>query len=285
MSRIFEALQQSMPEMAPTGADPSQAFPDLLTKINSDVAALSEAPSFRIPTSPESRLFASNAPNSLGAEKIRSLVGRLRHAQKRRGLKRVLVTSAVRGEGKSMMSSNLAITLAAYGEETLLIDGDLHKPALARLFGVNPPERSFANWWSNRDNISRHLFRSEGMPLWFLPAGMCREQPLAMIQSVQTAELIKQLGDWFSWIIIDSPPLAALSDASIWASMSDAVLLLLRQGKTPKKQLSAAMESLDKSKIFGVVLNDAKSTEGKYYREYYSGAPHQAPVSRAATAK
>jgi receptor protein-tyrosine kinase len=279
MSRIFAALQQSIPEMAPIGADPTETLPALLAKPSGDLSSLGEVPSFSIPTASEKRLFAFNDPNCLGAEKIRAVAARLRYAQQRRALKKVLVASAVRGDGKTMMSSNLALTLASHGEKTLLIDGDLHKPSLSSLLGVNHQERGFANWWAERDDIVSYLHKADRMPLWFFPAGTCHEQPLTVIQSAQTAELVKQLGEWFSWVIIDSPPLVPLADAGIWATISDAVLLLLRQAKTPKKELRKGLESLDKSKIFGIVLNDATTTEEKYYREYYRDSTRQAKAA------
>jgi receptor protein-tyrosine kinase len=212
------------------------------------------------------------------------VAARLRYAQQRRPLKKILVTSAVRGDGKTMMSSNLALTLASHGENTLLIDGDLHKPSLGSLLGVDCQGKGLANWWRQRDDISRYLHKADRIPLWFLPAGACDEQPLTVIQSSQIADLVRQVAEWFSWVVIDSPPLVPLADAGVWATMSDAVLLLTRQAKTPKKELRKGMESLDKSKIFGVILNDAKSTEEKYYREYYRESPRQAK-SAAASAK
>jgi capsular exopolysaccharide synthesis family protein len=272
MSRIFEALQQSNPELVDTigaGTDSAKAVSPLVAALSGHSLSLDEAPRFTIPADPESRLVASTEPNSLAAESLRVLASRLRQAQQRRTIKKLVVTSAVRADGKSTISLNLALTLAAHGERTLLIDGDLHQPSLAKLLQVDG-DRGFATWSETREPIRSLLHRAEDLPLWFLPSGTCHGQPLALIHSNETAELLDQLGTWFSWVVIDSPPLVPLADANIWATMANAVLLLVRQGVTPKEALLKSVESLDKSKLFGVIMNGATATGERYYREYYS---------------
>ena len=273
MSRVFEALQRADPELTRSleeGDKSSDGISQFVATLSSEFAALDEALPFAIPESPEARLVSWNDPNSFAAENLRILSARLRQAQQRRSLKKVLVTSAIQGDGKSAISANLAITLAAHGEKTLLIDGDLHQPTLSKSFRVDG-ERGFSTWHNNPEAVTSLLYRAEGVPLWFLPAGMCHEQPLSLIQSQKTSELLKQLAGWFSWIVIDSPPLLPLGDASIWATMSDAVLLLARQGVTPKKVFLKSVASIDRSKLFGIVMNDANANEERYYRAYYSG--------------
>jgi capsular exopolysaccharide synthesis family protein len=272
MSRVFEALQQSSPELSNIGSmgtDSSGSMSPLVAAFNGQSASFDEVVAFNVPNNPELRLVAVNEPDSLAAENLRVLASRLRNAQQRRTVKKLVVTSAVRGDGKSTVSLNLALTLAAQGERTLVIDGDLHQPSLSRLLGVNG-DRGFATWFETRGSVRPFLHRTERLPLWFLPAGLCAAQPLALIQSEQTAELLNQLGSWFSWVIIDSPPLVPLADANIWATMADAILLLVRQGITPKQALTKSIESLDKSKLFGVVMNEANTVGERYYREYYS---------------
>ena len=273
MSRVFEALQRANPELS-RPLDRFEESPDDVSQfaaaLTGQFAALEDAPSFAIPESPEARLIAWTDPNSMAAERLRALSSKLRHAQQRQSVKKLLVTSAVRGDGKSAISANLAITLATHGEKTLLIDGDLHQPTLAKTLEIDG-ERGFATWHKNPGRISDLLHRAQGAPLWFLPAGICPEQPLTLIQSEKTAELLKELSACFSWIVIDSPPLVPLADANIWANMSDAVLLLARQGLTPKRAFLKGVESLDRSKLFGVIMNDASTNEERYYQAYYSG--------------
>jgi len=270
MSRIFEALQQANPELGRTLSE-SPEGPEALTPFAATLigesAALEEASQFPLPTDTESRLVAWLEPNSLAAENFRALSARLRHTQRRKSLKTIQVTSAVRGDGKSTISANLAITLAAHGERTLLLDGDLHQSSLASTLQVEG-EHGFADWCERSEPVANLLSKADGLPLWFLPAGICVDQPLTILQSPRTSELLKLLTSWFSWIIIDSPPLVPLIDARVWATMSDTVLLVARQGITPKKALTKSLEGFDKSKLFALVMNDAIPQEERYYRDY-----------------
>jgi len=272
MSRIFEALQRANPELnRPTDLrDAPEGLSQLVDTLSGEYARLEDVPRFIIPNSPERRLIAWSEPNSLAGENLRALSARLRTAQQRRSLKKILITSAIRGDGKSTVSANLAITLATHGERTLLIDGDLHKPTLSKSLGIDG-DQGLATWHENREPIVGLLRRAESIPLWFLPAGLCRSQALNLIQSEKTAELLKDLSGCFSCIVIDSPPLVPLADAGVWATMSDSVVLVARQGFTPKKALLKAADSIDRSKLFGIVLNDAKAGEERYYKAYYSG--------------
>jgi capsular exopolysaccharide synthesis family protein len=283
MSRVFEALQQANLEMGVPISDPAESpegMSQFAVTFGADFSLLDEASRFVIPDFAAARLAAWNDPNSMAAERFRALAARLRHAQQRRTVKKILVTSAVRGDGKSTVSVNLAITLAAQGEKTLLIDGDLHQPALGRALAVDS-ERGFADCCETSEPVTNLLQRAESLPLWFFPAGKCESQPLTLLQSPQASELLKQLAGWFSWIVIDSPPLAPLADSSVWARMSDAVLLLARQSATPKKALLKGVETLDKSKIFALLMNDSSADEERYYRDYYKRSGNIAIAHKA----
>jgi capsular exopolysaccharide synthesis family protein len=282
MSRVFEALQRANPELGSSmvrdGAS-SEALSEWVSTLSGESPVLEDGANFGISRLPEARLFAWTDPNSLAAENLRALSAKLRDAQQRRSLKKLLVTSAIRGDGKSTISSNLAITLAAHGEKTLLIDGDLHSPSLSETLGVRT-KRGLATWHEDSEPIGNLIYRADTLPLWFLPGGECEEQPLKLIQSERTAALLKQLAMWFSWIVIDSPPLVPLADSSTWATMSDAVLLVARQGHTAKKAFVKGVGSLDRSKLFSIVMNDAHTNEERYYRSYYSSGVRNARNSK-----
>jgi len=274
MSRIFEALQQANTELGRSLSEISesaQSLSQFSTALIGEAPAMEEAPQFSLPTDPQSRLVAWTEPHSLAAENFRGLSARLRQAQQRRPLNRVLITSPVKGDGKSTISLNLAITLAAHGDKTLLVDGDLHQRGLASTLEVTD-DRGLADWCERSEILPNVLHRAEGLPLWLLPAGFCQDQPLKALQSSRASELLKQLGNWFSWIVIDSPPLVPLTDGNVWAAMSDAVLLVVREGVTAKRALEKALESVEKSKLFAVVMNDATPQEARYYREYGNAA-------------
>lgn len=270
MSKIFEALQQSNPEMNSCVRLPDAPIPGsaLLASVTGEYTDLDQVATFRIPAVSSGRLIVATEPHSLASTKIRAMVARLRHIQQVRGIKKILITSAACGDGKTTFSANLAIALAMHGDKTLLINGDLHQPALDRLLQVDG-QNGFSDWNGERPIVDL-LRRALNLPLWFLPAGS-GEDSLMKVQSATTPELLRRMGNLFSWIIIDSPPLLPLADSSVWNTMVDGVLLLVRQGATPKKVLLKALESFDKSKLLGVIMNDAVSTEEKYLRYYYAG--------------
>ena len=271
MSRIFDALQRSNAEMN-VAAGPSNLESELpagLAQLMPKHPNLDGVSTFELSPPPEARLIASTEPQSLGSEKLRVLAARLRFAQQRKQLVRVLVTSSVRGDGKSFLSSNLAITFARQGAKTLLIDGDLYQSKLPWMLGAKA-SRGLCNWWREGGHPAAYLQKVESLPLWLLPAGVTEEEPQTILQTKQMSQMMQQLEESFTWIIIDSPPLIPVADASIWGSMSDAHILVVREQFTPRRLLDKAMESLDKSKIFALVMNETTAkVEERHYRGYY----------------
>jgi capsular exopolysaccharide synthesis family protein len=234
---------------------------------------LRSAATFPIPASPERRLVAITDRLGFGAEKLRMLSARIKYAQHRGGLKRLLVTSTIVGEGKTTITANLAVMLAQQQQQVLLIDGDLHQSALTALFGLSP-RPGLGEWWQRQGDINDFTYHAEGLPLWVFPAGKAVEQPLTMLHSAEFQQLIQNISSRFDWVVIDSPPLAPLADAATWATMADGILLVARKAVTPKKLLEASVTLLDRSKVLGIVLNDAEVEEERYYAKYYdhSGA-------------
>ena len=271
MSRVFEALQQlNAGAIGPaTERDPLTDSPSVLAALGNDFAQFDSVREFRVPAVAGSRLVSLSEPHTLAAEKLRGLAASLRQMRARRNGNRLLMASAVRGDGKSMMSANLAITLATQGERTLLIDGDLHKPTLHHLLGVRE-RRGFTNWTDQKSSIADYLLRESSMPLWFLPAGDAVEQPLTKIQLPATSGLLSKLANSFEWIIVDSPPVMPLADSGVWSTMCDWVLLVVREGLTPKAALTKTVDAIDRTKLCATILNDAVSSESKYYRQYYT---------------
>lgn len=277
MSWIFEALQQA--ELDRTGfLGPEQrlAVTEVLRATEQDIE---EGKDLQQPFQqksvlhsailPDSHLVAVTHPWSIGAEKFRFLALRLRQLQQRRRLKKVLVTSTVPEEGKSFVSANLALTLARKGEQrVLLIEGDLRRPTLASNLGVgNHPGLSECFLGNRRLSAAVHYI--EDLGLWFLPAGYPPKNPIETMQSGQVTEQIDVLCSSFDWIVIDSPPLLPLADASIWSRMVDGTLLVARQGRTRKREFKRGLEMLEKSAILGIIVNDCIGADHADYYEHY----------------
>lgn len=270
LQRLQAPLNLMAEPSSPTlrNADVARLLPDPTMEDESYGSELMGVDRFVISDSPEHRLVAINEPAGVGAERLRTLASRLKRAQQRYGIKKLLVTSAVPGEGKTMISANVAITLAMHRQRTLIIDGDLRGGSLGGLFNtVN--QSGLADWWESKGPIMRALCRAERLPLWVLPAGKYHDRPLCILQSPEFVDLLVELSAMFDWIVIDSPPLTPFADAATLANLSDAVLLVTRQGVTPKKLLREALKAIDGARIVATVLNEATVHDQQYYHRYY----------------
>lgn len=292
MSHIFEALQRAEAERS--GGDHttvSDSAADLLERalaLQTDQPDPAVAPRRRegdyplnlellatslavVPTpGSDARLVCLTDQGSLAAEKFRVLGLRLRNLREKRQLKRIVVTSTIPEEGKTLSAANLALNQARSKVlRTLLIDGDLRRPALASRFGLSRWMPGLADCLSGDKRLSDVICKVQGTNLWFLPAGEPPENPLELMQSGRTADLLNTLGSLFDWIIIDSPPLFPLADAAFWARLSDGVLLVVREGVTEKKPLQKVSETLDGSLILGVIVNSCSDgNHQNYYQRY-----------------
>jgi capsular exopolysaccharide synthesis family protein len=228
---------------------------------------------------PESRLVSLTDRDSLGAEKFRFLAVRLRQLQQNGTLKKILVTSTIPEEGKSVVSANLALALAGKKKQkVLLLEGDMRRPVLAQQFGLGQVA-GLCEWLRNDACAPANLYYLEGADLWFLPAGRPPENPLELMQSGRLADLLAQLTSSFDWIVIDSPPVLPLADASVWSKFVDGVLLVAREGRTEKRELKRGLQALEQCNLLGVVLNSCSSTDHSNYYHRYNAAAPQSPAS------
>ena len=167
---------------------------------------------------------------------------------------------------------DVAVTLAKYcGSETLLIEGDLHRPTLASMFGLKEVQ-GLGDWWAGRDpDISRFLIRFHGSTLWFLPAGKAVNRPSDILNSARLEEAFKRLADRFDWIVVDSTPMLPVIDANLWSRLVGGTLLVIREGMAPLKALKNGLLSLDHPKLIGVIVNEASEFDQTDYNgQYYA---------------
>jgi len=126
--------------------------------------------------------------------------------------------------------------------------------------------------WALADQpVSKFIYRFDDLQLWILPAGSAPENSVNILQSSRFLELYNRLSTCFDWIIIDAPPLLPMADVSFWSRQADGLLLVVREGHTPKAILQKGLETLDNPKVIGVVLNDSHQVESGYYHHYYYG--------------
>jgi capsular exopolysaccharide synthesis family protein len=271
MSRIYEALRRMELERSAGGVAPEQTQRvDFLQSVAPEPADLRGVPSVKMDVSVASRLVALADPQSLGAEKFRALATRLENQRNQRELKSLQVTSSVAHEGKTLVSTNLAVTLAQNsGSKVLLIEGDMHLPGVQRLLGLTGL-RGVNHWWMARDEeISRYLYRLNDMPLWLFPTGSACDQPSNILQSARFVEALLRLVDTFDWVIVDSTPLLPFVDANLWSRLLDGMLLVIRRGVASIKALKKGLEAIDNPSLVGVVFNDAPDFDQRNYNEKY----------------
>lgn len=274
MSRLYETLRRM--ELQRGKSDPAQIASlqpvDLVNSAMAQPVEVEGAAAAQIDVSANPRLVALTDPRGLAAEKFRALVTRLENQRKERELKSLQITSAVVGEGKTLMSGNLAVTLAKHtGSRVLVVEGDLYRPMLASLFGIGKLE-GIGHWWSAREEkegILRYAHRLNGISLWFLSAGATSDQPSHILQSARFAEAFARLTNAFDWIVVDSAPILPMIDANLWSRVVDGTLLVVREGVTPIRALKNSFQSLDNPRLLGIVLNEASEFDHTNYSDQY----------------
>ncbi len=285
MSRIFDALQRSQgesPTSRATTPNQSVSAEALASAMDSTSGAASSqsaaatavapadwlsVPSERVlhpkPT-PEQRLVSLSDPNGPGAEMFRVLGTRLAHMKDKRPLSKLLVSSAVVDEGKSVVAVNLAIALSQRpGERVLLIEADLRRPTASTLLSSSPTV-GITEWHNGRISIQNAIYRVGDLPLWFLSAGEGVQEPSPVLESLEFANMIDALSAHFDWVILDSTPMLPMADAASLSRLCDSVLVVVREGHTRRKLLNKALESIDRKKLLGCVFNDAASQQATY---------------------
>ena len=184
----------------------------------------------------------------------------------------ILVTSALPREGKTTAAVNLAVTLAQLGDRTLLMDSDLRKPGIRRALNLTGGKdvglSSYLAGVSTLDEVTvPHPAISN---LCALTTGPVPPSPADLLSSHRMREAIAELRRRFKFIVIDSPPIMAATDAVILSALTDGVLLVVRSGETPKEAFTRTRDLLAavKCRLLGVVLNAVDSSAPDYYYSY-----------------
>ena len=217
-------------------------------------------------------LVSHSQPQSPISEAFRSLRTSLLLSQADRPPQVVLITSPLPREGKTTGAVNIAVTLAQLGDNTLLIDGDLRKPGVSR--ALNMADGKHAGLSSYLAGVSTLDLVTVPHPsisnLHVIPTGPIPPNPADLLSSHRLAEMITELRKKYKFIVIDSPPIMAATDAVILSVVADGVLLVVRSGSTPKEAVTRARDVLVsvKSRMLGVVLNGVDSSSPDYYYSY-----------------
>jgi protein-tyrosine kinase len=216
------------------------------------------------------KLVVSERTSTLAVEQYRRLAGAIHELQTERGLKTLMVTSSVPGEGKTLTVSNLGLTLSeSYGRRVLLIDADFRRPTLHELFHVSNEEGLGDVLRTSRSEVP---FRQVSENLTVLPAGQV-DQPMEALTSDAMRDLLQHCAEIFDWVLLDAPPVGVMPDARLLASLTRAVLFVVGAGSTPHQVVSRALAEFDRDTVVGTVLNRVQEHDMPgtgYYRGYYA---------------
>jgi capsular exopolysaccharide synthesis family protein len=187
-------------------------------------------------------------------------------------LKILLVTSSLPNEGKTISAANCAVILAQQGRRVLLVDADLRKPTMHRYFGM-ANQCGLSTILLGQVDAASAITPHQTVPnLAILPAGPAQPMPAEMLGALKMRQLMAAFREQYDYVIVDTPPVLAVTDAIRVSSQADSVLLILRSGQTTREALARSCDLLSQSKVpvLGIVVNavDFRSTSSYYYRSY-----------------
>jgi protein-tyrosine kinase len=269
------ALVTPLEPVRPSAAEPQARGSLLAIPTRSD-----EVISWR--TNPETvgKLVGTEGFSGAAVEQYRKLAATLHHNQLEQGLKIVMTSSALPGEGKSLSACNLALTLSeSYQKKVLLIDADLRRPSIQRVFGIPPISGLNEGLKAERDVPISVIQISQRLTV--IPAGRPEQDPIGGLTSERMKRLLTQASAAYDWVIVDTPPVGLLPDASLITSLTGGVLLVVRCGKAPYSLIKRTVEALGHDRIIGVIMNAVDFAHdrnaGGYYEYYGYGYYGTAP--------
>ncbi len=226
-------------------------------------------------------LLPHRKPHSTAAEAYRAVRTSLL-LSRAGGLKSITVSSALPGEGKTVTSANLGIVMAQLGRKTLLVDADLHKPRLHKVFKVSN-RHGIVSILAENEDPADFVISSEVPHLDLLTSGPSSPNPSALLSSPMMGEFMKWAHANYEYVIVDTPPLSPITDAVILGTMTDGVVICVHAGRTSRDVVAAARDKLQRSnvRILGVVLNNLRlSSEEYYYYASYYGEEKEKSVAK-----
>jgi receptor protein-tyrosine kinase len=255
---------------------------DTSIKSAEDIALITETPVLGgilfDNNAPKQPLLTDLSPHSPRVEAFRILRTNLQFVDLDRTKKVFVVTSSVPGEGKTSTASNTALALQTAGQRTLLIDGDMRRPQLARLFGLEGSV-GLTSVLLGRIELEEAVQEHRDSGLSVLTSGTLPPNPAELLQSHAMLKLLDQARTEFDVIVIDAPPLLPVTDAALIAAHADGAVVVIRQGKTTKDQFASSIDRLNAvgARALGVTLNmvQQRGRKGYGYGYGYGYSPEQ----------
>ena len=224
-----------------------------------------------LPIAEKLMLAGEQTGNRAPVEQYRRLAARLLLAQAEHGIRSVMITSPLPGEGKTLTASNLALTLSeSYKRQVLLVDADLRRPCVHQVFDV--PNATGLNDGLKPDSTRKVPLLKFSEHLTLLTAGRPDADPMSVLSGARMKRVLDEARDRFDWVLIDTPPITLLTDAHLMSALVDAVVLVVRAGVTPLPAIQKAVEAIGQDRILGIVLNHAEVAMMPDSYSYYSDA-------------
>jgi succinoglycan biosynthesis transport protein ExoP len=216
------------------------------------------------------RSFTST-PKGIFAEAIRGLRTSTLLATGDDHQQLIYITSSVPGEGKSIIASNLALALGQL-EQTVLIDADMRQPVLNKCYDLPLGSPGLANILAGTATIEECLHNKDGISV--ISAGAAPPNPLDLLSSPQFSEFVAQMRSRFNYIVIDTPPIQAVTDALVLAKSADVLLQVVRSQSTTKKVVKSSIGQMlqNRLRVSGIVFSQVndKNNEHYQYRQYHT---------------
>lgn len=211
-------------------------------------------------------------PKSISVEAYNSIRTSIKYAAIDKPIKTIVVTSSVPGEGKSTIVGNIAMCLAKDGSRVLIIDCDLRKPTLHRKFKISN-EKGLTDCLINKNTL-KEVVQQYSDRMFIITAGTIPPNPSEIVGSKTMELFLKELSINYDYIVLDTPPLLAVTDAQLLASKCDATLFVIRAGKTKEKIIGKGYKELTNvnANVIGSILNSVDGSDrGNYYKYYGLG--------------
>jgi capsular exopolysaccharide synthesis family protein len=216
----------------------------------------------------EDQLITAHKPKSTEAEAYRGLRTGLYFSTQGKGHQVIQITSPNAGDGKSTLSCNLSISIAQSGKKVVLIDADMRKPRVNKIFGIPNSDKGLSTLIEGTSGLEESMFPTEIPNLFLIPCGPRPGNPSELLTSPRFPEILSELRDKFDFVMVDTPPVLAVSDPCIVAPRVDGVIVNILLNKNARASATRACEMLAniETRVLGVVVNcfDSRQTTGKY---------------------
>lgn len=237
-----------------------------------NLPVLGQIPVTEIDADQKIKVITQINPRSIPAEAYAALRTNIQFLNHNKQVRKMLITSANPKEGKSTIASNIAVSLAHAGNKVILVDCDLRRPSIDSMFGTDHTAKGLTNYLSGVVTLNEIMTTQEGSGLKVITSGPIPPNPSELLNTEKMKDLIEKLEKACDYLIIDSPPILAVTDAAILSPGVDAVLMVVSSKSTSRNSALQARTTLGDvhANVVGVIFNNVDSKKAGYNHYYYA---------------